>query len=86
MISQLILARTYKRWELREEMLRSKLQRLEAATMRGETTVIGIGPVELRKDVRRARVEARFMRMKLEKALEWEFTRRRSLTNRNAAG
>lgn len=85
-ISQLILARTYKRWEFREEMLRLKLQRLEKATMAGQTTVEGIGPVELRKEVRRCRVEARWIRLKLEAALAWEFSRRRGLTNRNEAG
>lgn len=85
-LSQLILARTYKRWEFREEMLRSKLQRLEKATMAGETTVEGIGSVELRKEVRRCRVEARSIRIKLESALEWEFNKRRTLTNRDAAG
>lgn len=85
-ISQLILARTYKRWEFREEMLRLKLQRLEKATMAGQSRVEGIGPVELRKEVRRCRVEARWIRIKLESALAWEFSKRRGLTSRNEAG
>lgn len=85
-MSQRELSRSYRLWVARENDLIRRLQKLESATMAGRTFVEGIGPVELRSDVRHARKEAGWMVQRLQSALEYCFKQRSSLKLKDEHG